>query len=839
MDSENTADSQPPRSWWWKIFIASAVICILIVVSGYAVWANRANVAEAIITDFLEGKGFEVKAVTVSKAETTGMTIKGLHLFREGDIKIADLSAAYTLDGIRKGRIDSFKITNLKISPKGALPQITVGTAIGTATLGLDDILDGSALTIAFREILAEQQKVSSITFKAKTKNGFAAGDLLIQVDLSRLQIVTKAHLAAKRWPTEISVDGLFYFSEITKLIGNDHPISGWLTVSGDAKLKGIRAFFDGPNTRETLELEGKIKLRARQLANVFGFSEGMAGSDRLNLNIINLRATPKFARARFNLYAYATGRVSNFFTYQNTKLNLQGVATNDANEAKVQLEKGNLAIDLPVYLGDVFLRDQIEVGLHKFKNYVRYSHKDASIDYRLHLNPLPIFVSIPTHRATVRANIDFEQMLAEGRSNDRHDLKVAIKSVAIPTYALRANTITFDASTKNAETELSLNIAKFAQTDKTPLMVPLALAATAKTKNGVLKGQFNANAPLTGLKVIANFNNDFNNFKGEIGYKLPPVRFGPGGDNITKISPLLASQLKAVRGAISAKGGYRWGSGTVPDGHIQVQLYDLSAQSDTARLANLSGAIKFKSLNPPATTKLQQLTANLSVGDLKAVPMEINWRLNADGSLGLDPFVAKFAGGKLSTTTVLLNPETKLATIPLTVDKVDVTEIFRLIGVAGLSGTGKLSGIIPIQIDGEKVSIKSGALNAVEPGLIRLNGGALTKSLETKGHTVAMALKTLSDFHYKTMSIGLEKSEAGEGHLTLRMEGKNPKVYNGHPFVFNIRLESNFDNLAKFALQGIDTADNILKWAGGKHGLGIHMPGSERIFPGAEKKLP
>jgi hypothetical protein len=120
MDSENTADSQPPRSWWWKIFIASAVICILIVVSGYAVWANRANVAEAIITDFLEGKGFEVKAVTVSKAETTGMTIKGLHLFREGDIKIADLSAAYTLDGIRKGRIDSFKITNLKISPTGA-----------------------------------------------------------------------------------------------------------------------------------------------------------------------------------------------------------------------------------------------------------------------------------------------------------------------------------------------------------------------------------------------------------------------------------------------------------------------------------------------------------------------------------------------------------------------------------------------------------------------------------------------------------------------------------------------------------------------------------------------
>ena len=47
----------------------------------------------------------------------------------------------------------------------------------------------------------------------------------------------------------------------------------------------------------------------------------------------------------------------------------------------------------------------------------------------------------------------------------------------------------------------------------------------------------------------------------------------------------------------------------------------------------------------------------------------------------------------------------------------------------------------------------------------------------------------------------------------------------NNNTDIFNINLESNFDNLAKFALQGLETADNVLKWAGGKYGLEPRNP--------------
>ena len=185
----------------------------------------------------------------------------------------------------------------------------------------------------------------------------------------------------------------------------------------------------------------------------------------------------------------------------------------------------------------------------------------------------------------------------------------------------------------------------------------------------------------------------------------------------------------------------------------------------------------------------------------------------------------ANFAGGILSTEAELFDPDSFSESFTLNVDNVDLTEIFRLIGIEGLSGTGKLTGAIPIEVKDGKVIVKDGQLEALAPGLIRLEGGEVTKALKQKGDTVAMALRTLADFHYRKMTVRIDKAPTGEGVLKLRLEGSNPKVYKGHPFVFNINLESNFDNLADFALQSLETADNVLKWAGGKYGLEARNP--------------
>jgi hypothetical protein len=824
MASESEQDTAPPSRRLRTALIACAVVVGIAAVFAGAFWFNRSGLAEVAIIDTLERNGFTVKQLTVSKADTDGLVIENIHLSKFGDIRAKKLTAVYSFDGIKSGKIDSFVIEAPRFAPPGKADFLTAENLTGKAVFNPDDIFDGSQLTAAFKGALAGGKTLHALKAKLVTKGGKADADFLAQADLSRIQIFAETNFRDPRHQSKISVEGLIYLKETLAMLDIVHPATGWVTVKGDVNFKGIQAFFGAPQASETLEAEGEIKLRGRQLASV-GFSEALAGPDRLTLRIINMRATPKAVRTRFNLYAYVYGRASNFFTFQNAKLNIEGVAKSNRDEARLQIERGNLAIDLPIYIGDLFLRDQVEVGLASLKNYLRYDFRQKSYDYSIKLQPLPLFVSVPTHRATVRTDWEFGQVSAEGDSRDRHNLNVAINSIRIPTYALEARDIDLTTVTKNDETDFRLDVDKFEQTVATPVVVPLTLRATAKKIEKNLKGEMVLSAPITGFKMTGDFDHDFESFKGAIRYRLPDLELGAKGEPIANLSPLLASQLKVLSGRISAEGDYRWQVAQKPDGKLSLDLKNLVAAGDGARLTGINTKVELSSLNPPATATPQTLNGLLYVGEAAPMPLDVKWRLLPKGGLSLEPFMAKVAGGTLSVDSKVLVPLTPRDSFTVGVDKVDLSEIFKLVGLDGLTGTGQLSGSLPLVIENNSVSIEKGRLDAAGSGVIRLSGGKVTEALKQKGDTVAMAIEALSNFHYKKLSIGLDKGADGNGRLSMRLEGANPKVQNGYPFVFNINLESNFDNLAIFAIKGLQTADNVLKWAGGRYGLEVRNP--------------
>jgi hypothetical protein len=79
--------------------------------------------------------------------------------------------------------------------------------------------------------------------------------------------------------------------------------------------------------------------------------------------------------------------------------------------------------------------------------------------------------------------------------------------------------------------------------------------------------------------------------------------------------------------------------------------------------------------------------------------------------------------------------------------------------------------------------------------------------------------LEALTDFHYETLALEIEKRATGEGTILLHLKGNNPAVMAGRPFVFNIGLESNFDRLADYALLALSSAQNVLRRAAGRTG--------------------
>ncbi len=813
MDSELDETPPTPKRLGLRLLIIITTVTTIFAVVGFLLWDNRASVAEVAIINFFESRGIEVKDLTVSKSDADGLTIQNLHLYHNGDINIDRVAARYSIQGLQRGRIDSFEINNTTYTPPSGKALLVIGRTIGDANANRENSLDGSTLKMTMTKVKVKDQPIQSARFKTETVGGIAKSQLIIQVDLTQLQINSETNLKHKSWATSISVDSLIYIKELTKIIGLDHQASGWLSIQAKGKFEGIGALLGNDDKNKALEGAISIKLRARQLANILGLPEGTAGSDKLSLDLTNVRATPESARARFRLYSYATGRTANIFTYQSIKLNLEGVVRTDKNEAKIRMEKGNLAIDLPVYLGDVFLRDQIEVGLHSLKNYISYKYKDGTIDYLLKLQPLPLFLSIPTHRATVRTNWDLDKIIAKSDGEGRHAIKISVYDIRVPTYALKASNIELNAAIQNGKTTFDLSVGKLKQTDLTPVLVPLSVNGKASSKDGLLKGTIQATAPNTGLNFNAKFYNDSRSFQGNFEYTFGQLNFGHQGDDIKKVSPLLATKLKSVQGKIAVSGGAHWSAGAASQGHLQVRFNEVSTKAEAANISKITGTLALTSIFPPATNKIQKLTALLSVGDLKAFPLEINWRLNPDGSLALTPFIAQFAGGTLSTNTVLFHPNAEIESFLLAVNKVDVTEIFRLIGIKGLSGKGRLSGIIPIQVKGKKVIVKVGKLTADGPGVIRFDGDPLTKSLKKKGNSVATTLKILSDFHYQTMRIGLEKTREGNGAVKLSINGTNPKAYTDHPLIFTVNLESNFNDLAKFTIQGLETAKSLLSW--------------------------
>ena len=83
----------------------------------------------------------------------------------------------------------------------------------------------------------------------------------------------------------------------------------------------------------------------------------------------------------------------------------------------------------------------------------------------------------------------------------------------------------------------------------------------------------------------------------------------------------------------------------------------------------------------------------------------------------------------------------------------------------------------------------------------------------------MGLAVRALNDFRYQQLSMTLAKGYDGEGTVGIRLEGANPAVLEGYPFVFNITLSSNFDRLNRLLEESLGAADRVLKM--GIEGLG------------------
>jgi len=364
----------------------------------------------------------------------------------------------------------------------------------------------------------------------------------------------------------------------------------------------------------------------------------------------------------------------------------------------------------------------------------------------------------------------------------------------------------------QGSKTTAKFSVARLTNLQKPGLVAPLKFSGSATLLGPLLDftlaGETLTKSP---AKLQAKGKHDLAKRNGGATVTLSPVVFKRGGLQPGDLFPSLAGMAQDVEGSAGLAGTLTWtDKALTPD--LTLTLKDLGLATPYARIVAINSAIKLAALWPPATPPGQSLTAAILAPGLPSAKLALAGQLLAKPALKLDRVAVNVAGGDIGAAGFTIDPATPNIATTLKVDHVDLAEITRLIGPEGLSGTGQLDGQIPVTYKGDKLAVSGGKLAARGAGILSYKPGRLPPQIAEAGNWMRLTLQALSDFHYDKLTLDLDKAESGEGTVLLHLEGRNPALMSGHPFIFNIRLESNFHHLADIAMLSLRSAADLLR---------------------------
>ncbi|MEH6629763.1 MAG: YdbH domain-containing protein [Halopseudomonas aestusnigri] len=284
----------------------------------------------------------------------------------------------------------------------------------------------------------------------------------------------------------------------------------------------------------------------------------------------------------------------------------------------------------------------------------------------------------------------------------------------------------------------------------------------------------------------------------------LPELLFTEGGIQPATFSPVL-SDVKVQSGTFSGNAEIVVKNGK-PDGHGYINLDIDEALISDLPVRGLEGRFFFQGITEPSLPPGQ----SLKIKELDAGVPLTNIALLFGASLEQDQPVVdlrnaglNIAGGQVQLKPDIFHVLEENLNLEVQVSELDVKELFALIGRKDLSGTGLLSGQIPIRLEGEQVVIKGGHLSTDGPGVLQIRSQVIADALASGGEQVGLLIKALQNFNYTELTLDIEKPLNGAAQVKLGISGANKDVLEGHAFRLNINLETRIEPLLEVLLQG------------------------------------
>ena len=261
----------------------------------------------------------------------------------------------------------------------------------------------------------------------------------------------------------------------------------------------------------------------------------------------------------------------------------------------------------------------------------------------------------------------------------------------------------------------------------------------------------------------------------------------------LTATVPDFAEPFDLDKGAIELDGAIRWGEELPVGATLNLGLDNVGAHYDEVVVTGLAGEINLAGTPEGWQIAASDLIANAV--DVGFPITEIGIRFSGDEHrIVVEEMSGALLGGTASAKPFAYALDTGETAFQLQLEDIDLARLLALEG-EDITGSGRLTGRLPVRLTGSEVAIHEGTVWAEGPGTIRLSP-SLTSAFTQPGMDIA--LKSLENFSYEKLESSVEYDTNGDLQLGLRLEGRNPDIEEGRPIHYNLNISENIPVLLR-----------------------------------------
>jgi len=282
-----------------------------------------------------------------------------------------------------------------------------------------------------------------------------------------------------------------------------------------------------------------------------------------------------------------------------------------------------------------------------------------------------------------------------------------------------------------------------------------------------------------------------------------------PKGFQPQILFPVFADVMADARGAMRATGLIDWKDGSLTS-NGDVELIDIDFASLVGPVSGVDSRIKLGSLLPLATLAPQRIDIQQVDVGIDLFFGEFLFSLMADGRVVLEEAVWPWAGGEIGFDRAALILDENPQELNLFVRSVDLADVFALLDIDGLTGSGFLEGQLPIRVEDGGITVLDGVMKSLGGGTLKYEG-PVSLSTENEDGSKLM-FDALENFTYESLEVSISGRTTDDLKVAILLEGSNPAVLDGYPFKINISTEGPLAEMVREGTIGYRVPEQIRK---------------------------